>query len=144
MSLFYTHLLVPSVSDFRPTADAICQFVGQLIDAAHVASDHTMAYSRVTKCEGRTRQVWNAFTGETRLIPWRSRQLSKPHYVPDVGSLVALLDGVAEYDVGETTSDSFLIRYAKSDGRVFRLAESSRAIRSDNKGWRAAFLFDSS
>ncbi|MEZ6062993.1 MAG: hypothetical protein R3C19_21820 [Planctomycetaceae bacterium] len=99
MSLNYTHLLIPSSSEFRPDADAVARFVRGLIDNGNVANGAKVAFARVTKGQPRVRQMRNPMTGETIDLRGPSRTLERPRTLSDPSQITEHAANQQEFDV---------------------------------------------
>jgi len=99
MSESYTHLLISTSKTHRPTAQAVCQFLEQLIQTGLVGQDHAISFSKVVKAEQRYWEATNPFTGkfERHRMPARRMQHAKP--VPAASQILALAEQEREYDV---------------------------------------------
>jgi len=106
MSESYTHFLISASKNYRPTPQAVCQFLEQIIQAQMVGSDHRIEFARITKVEPRYREVRNPFTGETvkRKAPPRMR--SKREVVPSTSNAAQLAEQEREYDVAVVSTSA--------------------------------------
>jgi hypothetical protein len=77
MSLYYTHMLIPTLPHFRPGVDDVVQFLNRMIGNGHVADNPTIEVAPVSKVKPVTRQMRNPFTGESidiRSPSWKTER----------------------------------------------------------------------
>jgi hypothetical protein len=99
MSVSYTHFLIPRACDYRPSPEAISQFLNGLIAGGAVAADFSIDFSKVAKNPGRVRRGRNPATGESIEMPLPTRANAPPQRLSDTLQLSALAKDEPEYDI---------------------------------------------
>jgi hypothetical protein len=120
MSLYYSHLLIPSSPEFRPEADAVARFVRGLIDDGNVADGSSIAFVRVTKGQPRVRQMHNPMTGETIDLQGPSRTRERPITLSDPSQIAEHATNQKEYDIlltgeGVPSVPPMIVGYVEDD-----------------------------
>ena len=99
MGKSYTHLLISTSKTYRPTAQAVCQFLQQMIQTGSVGRDHEISFGKVVKQEPRIREVQNPFTRKMQQHRMPSRRRPRAEHLSGASQIVALADQEQEYDV---------------------------------------------
>jgi hypothetical protein len=102
MSLYYTHLLIPIVADYRPNAVMVADFKRALIDNGYVPGNPTCGFARIQKSESRVRNVHNRATNETIVVPTPSRKSELQRPLESPSEIIGLTGEGTEYDVWVT------------------------------------------
>lgn len=120
MSLYYTHLLIPHLPEYRPEPDAVAAFGQGMINNGNISSPFTISFSRVAKGESPGRKLRNPMTGETITIPSPSRRIEKPETLSSLSQFIEHAAGQREYDIaisgeGVPPAPPLAIGYVEND-----------------------------
>lgn len=120
MSLYYTHLLIPSSPQYRPGPDAVAGFGQGIIDNGNVASPFSVSFSRVAKGAPRDRKMRNPMTGEVINIRGPSRRAEQPQMLSSPPQIIERASGQPEYDAaisgeGVPPAPPSVIGYVEND-----------------------------
>jgi hypothetical protein len=99
MSLYYEHLLVPVLPNYRPLADAVTAFACGIIENGCVAANPTITFAKVVTGEPLFRVARNPITGETISIRLPSRTIERPESLSGVSEIIGWAHNESEYDV---------------------------------------------
>lgn len=95
----YTHLLISVSKTYRPTPQAVCQFLEQMIQTGSVGQDHKISFGKVVKAEPRSWEGPNPFTRKMQKHRMPSRRRQRAEHLSATSQIVALAEQEQEYDV---------------------------------------------
>ena len=98
----YTHLLIPTLKTYRPTGQAVAQFMESVIQSGFIGKDYELRVSQVVRIEPRVQERRNPFSGELLKVQGKSRKAQPPRRLQSTGEIGSLPE--SEYDASLASS----------------------------------------
>ena len=99
MSMYYSHLLIPTFPDSVPTVQSIQAFLNALNDAGYVPQPFDVEVMEVQRVAATSRTFANPFTGESMVFTSPTRKIGRRQTLTSVDGIAAAVEDLDEYDI---------------------------------------------